>query len=306
MVKINNTTILISSCDKYEDAWEPFFRLLKIKWSDCNYDIVLLTETKSYNCDFLNVKTINTPSSLAWSSRIKLALSQINTEYVLFFLEDFFLTKNVNTKVLDLAFEIMDKRKDLFLIEFPSIDPNYQKCDVISPKKTFKKVYRFEPYRAKVMISLWRKNDFHKLLFHNEDPWVCEKETSIRSMAYSKKILRQDYKYSVPAFCYHINPKCGYGITGGKWLINNKSLFEKNGIYNVNYNNLGIEKNAKTYKQLKEIEENKKNKRLNDLKQNRNFREQLYYFKKQLLKLLKIDLIVKIIKYKLFFLNQKR
>ena len=28
----NDVTILVNSCDKYEDAWEPFFKLFSIQW----------------------------------------------------------------------------------------------------------------------------------------------------------------------------------------------------------------------------------------------------------------------------------
>lgn len=83
--KKSEVTILVSSCDKYEDAWEPFFRLLNIQWPDCPYNIVLSTETKNYDCDFLNVETINSSPKLSWSSRLKNVLTQISTEYVLFF-----------------------------------------------------------------------------------------------------------------------------------------------------------------------------------------------------------------------------
>ena len=50
----NSVTILVSSCDLYEDAWYPFFKLLKIQWPECEqYRIVLNTETKTYNPDFI-------------------------------------------------------------------------------------------------------------------------------------------------------------------------------------------------------------------------------------------------------------
>lgn len=297
-MKNYNVTILVNSCDKYEDAWEPFFRLLKIQWPDCPYDIVLSTETKTYECDFLNVKTINCDKTLSWSSRLKYTLKQIDSEFVLFFLEDFFLLNKVNTDLFSSAISLIENNNDLFLIEFPSVENNYIECKRCIKSKIFKKVYRFEEYRAKVMITLWRKRDFQKIIFENENPWICEKETSIRTMAYNKKIFRQDYRFSIPTFFYHINPKCGYGITGGKWLKNNKPFFEKNGIVDVDYNNLGIEECAKTYRQLAENQKNNQSDRFKELLSNRNIKEVLYYFKRYFFKIFKIDIFSKILKYK--------
>ena len=58
----NDVTFLISSCDKYEDAWHPFFKLLHVHGGAINYPIVLNTETKSYSSDFFDVRVINTPA----------------------------------------------------------------------------------------------------------------------------------------------------------------------------------------------------------------------------------------------------
>ena len=304
-----DVTILVNSCDKYEDAWEPFFRLLKIQWPECeNCKIVLSTESKIYNCDFLNVKTIISPLSpknCAWSTRLKHTLEQIDTEYVLFFLEDFFLLEKVQTDIFEKALSILKNNAKICLVEFPSVEQNYKAIESIIYEKVFKKVSLIEPYRAKVMVSLWRKKDFQNLLFENENPWVCEKETSIRTIAYNKKILRQDYLFSKPTFYYHINPKLGFGITQGKWLKNNKAFFESNGIFGINYTNLGVEENAKTYTQLKETSDRKsKEQQKNKFRENSNLdniKEIFHLVKKKIIKKFKIDLIIKVIKYRKWY-----
>ena len=35
--------------DSYEDRWYPFFKLLTTYWPQCNYDILLNTETKDFD-----------------------------------------------------------------------------------------------------------------------------------------------------------------------------------------------------------------------------------------------------------------
>ena len=49
----NDVTIIVNSCDKYECAWEPFFKLFKINWPECeSFNIILNTEEKKYECYF--------------------------------------------------------------------------------------------------------------------------------------------------------------------------------------------------------------------------------------------------------------
>ena len=77
MDKRNDITILVNSCDLYEDAWYPFFYLLRKHWPACNYNTVLNTETKQYHDDYFDVKTINTGTELSWTARIRYVLNRI-------------------------------------------------------------------------------------------------------------------------------------------------------------------------------------------------------------------------------------
>lgn len=89
---MNNCTLLVSSCDKYKDAWKPYFILLKKYWPEVvNYEIVLSTETERMVDDIgLNIKYFHYNQSSSWSKRLKECLKNIDTKYILFNLEDFF------------------------------------------------------------------------------------------------------------------------------------------------------------------------------------------------------------------------
>ena len=122
IMKKRDVTILVNSCDLYEDTWYPFFKLLQIQWPDCPYRIVLNTETKKYDCPFLNVETINSGNGLSWTARLKYVLNQIDSEFVLFFLEDFFLLEPVRTEAFDKAWSIIKENQDVGLIHFTPIE----------------------------------------------------------------------------------------------------------------------------------------------------------------------------------------
>lgn len=52
--EFNDVTLLVSSCDKYEDTWHPFFELLHIYGNGFSCPIVLNTEKKQYsNAEFI-------------------------------------------------------------------------------------------------------------------------------------------------------------------------------------------------------------------------------------------------------------
>lgn len=239
-MKNNDVTILVNSCDLYEDTWYPFFKLLQIQWPDCPYRIVLNTETKKYNCPFMNVETINSGTDLSWTARLKYALNKIDSEFVLFFLEDFFLLKPVRTEAFNEALNIIKQNKDVGLIHYTPTEK-----DMPEPKNDLENCFyelpvRKRTLRTRVAVSLFRKDYFLKLLYCDENPWQYERESHIRSMFAGYKIIRQDYSLYPPTFTYCLDHNIGIGVTSRKWLKNNKAFFESMKIFDVNYDTLGI------------------------------------------------------------------
>lgn len=246
----NDVTILVNSCDLYEDSWYPFFKLLQIQWPDCPYKVVLNTETKKYDCSFMNVETINTGKDLSWTARLRCVLNQIDSEFILFFLEDFFLQSPVRTEAFEKALEIIKNDKNVGLVHFTPVEKDTPIPQNDLDNSFYELPKRKRTLRTRVAVSLFRKEYFLKLLYGDENPWQYERESHIRSMFAGYKIIRQDYSLYHPTFYYTLDHSIGIGITSRKWLKNCKQLFESLGIYDVNYDNLGI-MDDKTSEQIK-------------------------------------------------------
>ncbi len=229
-------SLLVSSCDLYEDAWNPFFRLLQQYWPDCPAKIYLVAETKTYTDSYFDINCIQYNSS-NWSDRIIYALERIDSTYIWFFLEDFFLEKNVDETIVCAAINCIRHSSDIGVIKFiPDVYDKWYDSSV-TIDRFFSPVPKGFRNRSNLMISLYRKDYFMKLLRRKESPWDFEKFGVYRSRRYSEKILLQNNKTDL-AFPYNYQIKKGYGISSKKWLKNNKSLFEMHGI-EVNYDNLG-------------------------------------------------------------------
>ena len=111
---IENENELLDHLDK-----SPFGAIIERPQIRAWYDFSIQVNQKSIYIllggDFLDVKTI-TSGDKPWSTRIWNALKCINTEYVLFFLEDQFLQKPVNVDWLNKAFEYMKRHTDTGVI----------------------------------------------------------------------------------------------------------------------------------------------------------------------------------------------
>jgi hypothetical protein len=51
-------SILVNTCDKFEDCWDPFFKLFKFYWPDYTGTIYLNTEYKDYSFEGLTIVSL--------------------------------------------------------------------------------------------------------------------------------------------------------------------------------------------------------------------------------------------------------
>lgn len=246
-------TIVVNSCDKYECAWDPFFKLLKINWPQCeNHKIILNTETKEYNCDFLDVTSVCGGDNVTWSARLKAILEKIDTEIVLFFLEDFFLQEKVNQDMFNEALQLISEDDSVGYIGLKySSERVFADKNFIPGERFFSRDLLATTYRITAMSVLWKKDWLIELLNEKENAWEFEVNASVRSKKYLYKVLEINNLNGVcpPVFTFEDKIKYGYGITQGQWLPKNKELFERFGI-DADFSTIGI--NYKLYEQANE------------------------------------------------------
>lgn len=226
-------TFLVSSCDKYEEAWHPYFSLLMKNWPDCPFDVVLSTESKKYT--EYNVRTINKSGN--WGERLIYVLNEIQTPYVIFSLEDFFLQRKVRSdRVVD-CLEFMMTHCNVACIYFNRIS-GY--CVEPSDLDGFTKMVPNDEYNEYILncqMGLWNKDFLIRTLKKIEDPWSFEvkgykynKEIIDKYLFYCSSVTRYDAIREEDIFSYLCERRLGYGIWRSKWEWNNRKLFEENDI----------------------------------------------------------------------------
>lgn len=240
--RFNDVTLLVSSCDKYEDAWHPFFELLHIYGNGFSCPIVLNTETKNYVNEHFDIRVINSPGKMTWSERMANVLSQIDTEFVLLILDDYFLKDHFGTERFDKVLNYMRAHKDVGFVDIAprwaasgeDVKNNLQNNDI---QDDFY-VRENDEWNITLVPSVWRKDFFLNLLRKHEDVWMFEYYSGIRAKKTGMKVVR--FVTRMPTiYEYDFQVWTGMGITRGQWLPQNVDFFNRHGI-DVNFANLGI------------------------------------------------------------------
>lgn len=244
-------TFLICSCDKYEDAWHPFFELLHIfagELPGCKF--VLNTETKQFHSPHYDVQTINTPQTATWSQRLRHVMEQIDTEFVFLLLDDFFIKSPFDHQRFQKVLQFM---RDDPLVGIVNIAPrNIPEAEAellddpsgdISvhggPEEQF---YVRDPAAEQIRIgfapTIWRTGFLLSLIRDHEDIWRFEEYVGHRASLTPMKIVRY-LTYAPAIFDYDFYICRGMGITCGKWLPGNEPFFLSHGIH-VDVQKLGV------------------------------------------------------------------
>jgi hypothetical protein len=228
---VNDLTIIVNTCDSFEDCWAPFFQLFARYWPDCPYPVVLNTETKNPSFDGLDVRAarvaLNSPRRLTWSECLARCLDDIATPYVLYLQEDFFLEAPVQpTYIETFLAELRAGRADVIrLMECGGSGP-WQP----SAHPMLWEVDQRAQYRITLQAVLWRKSTLRAHLRRHESPWQMEVFGSARARRQKDRVL------CVNRHLFHgpgkeIFPYQPTGVVKGQWerhIV--EPLFAKHGI----------------------------------------------------------------------------
>lgn len=198
-------TIIVPSCDKYSELWEPHFHFLFKYWPNLktnNIPIILVSNKLSFEHE--RVQNFKTIEDISWSDNLILALNQVKTKYVIILLEDYLLNAPVNEVRLKEIMLAMENNKAVYselAIDELMFELNAEQHYNYVPnlEGLIKRSYD-GTYRTSLQSCIWRIDALKKILNTKESAWEFEIEGTNRS----RKILNDFYMVvSDPVFNYY-------------------------------------------------------------------------------------------------------
>ena len=163
-----NCAILVLSCDKFEDTWEPFFKLFHHYFDECDIPLYLGTNTKEF--DDKKVVTVLSGEDKDWSSSLKNILAQIQEEFILILLDDLFITSKFDDEKMKNCFDFMNNSD----VKHIHLKTSMKPASIINNDYGQFGVYDIGmPYTVNV-IGFWNKNYLNNILIPGESPWNFE------------------------------------------------------------------------------------------------------------------------------------
>ncbi len=213
-LKNKSLCILIISYDGAEELWNPFSITWKRNWPNCPFEINLITQSKEQVEDSCFDRIITIPSQPTKAIfRIREALKQIDSEYILVMCDDYFLYQKPQEQVF---YEVMDlmEEKELSCVHL------YNKSKY-SGKVEMKEIPNKNFMVSGGVPSIYKKEFLNML---------CEKfiDCSMREWELSASRWLQENMYGIQMvensafFCHHCVLEGYWRVKPYNWLKKNK------------------------------------------------------------------------------------
>ena len=186
---MKEVSILVVSCDRYADLWEPFFRCFFKYWPDCPYPVYLGTNYRKF--DDGRVASLDIGKDISYSDNLLAMLSRVDSPWVILWVEDRFLSHRV-----------CSERISAVIGKAARLGAGYLKLISASPLvndhmdgEEFGEIPKGAKYRACFTVGLWRKEVLERLLVPGETAWEIERNGSRRSALFPERFLAYGRKF---------------------------------------------------------------------------------------------------------------
>lgn len=210
--------ILVLSCDKNTELFEPFRHCLEKYWPNHPEVYYLMNTIRN---PFYKTICIDYPLE-EWTKEVRECLEQIPDNQILIMIDDCFIRRPVDEERIKYASEILTGNIALINFEKSWCDSDTE-CGLIG----FKKRKNGADYVVSIMCGLWQKDKLMKVLEPVSNPWNVEYNQN--HCNYEYLINSGDY---IIDWGYRTFTECN--IVKGKWTHSCKDFLDSEGL-SVNY-----------------------------------------------------------------------
>lgn len=211
-----DTAVVMITCNKFNQAWDPFFTLFKKYWNDCPYKVYMITDYGKYEDELVNNITLG--KDYKFSSNLKIGLQQIPENKIVYFQEDYFFTDKFDTERIKNYNSYINKY-DISCIRLCPCPAGTKPWDVDDSLG----IIEFgADYRISTQTAIWDKKFLNSLLIDGETGGDFEILGTRRTGA--DKLLLSVWREQTPT------PYFITGLVRGVWLDGAIKLLEENGI----------------------------------------------------------------------------
>ncbi len=210
--KHHDLTIVVNTCDAYDDVLGIFFLAFQDYWPECPHPIVINTESKTNNHPARVHRHRSPHGTDDWGARLRATLSTIDTEFVMMLYDDFILEASVIQERVDQALALLQQKPSAvvaYLINAPLHVGSNDTDDL------FVVLEDRINYRLNSAPGIWRKQALMDYTEAGDTPWAWEVFGTYRTWGDGRVFYTLNPKHPD---IYPYNHNKGGAIYRGRWV----------------------------------------------------------------------------------------
>lgn len=222
---VENTAIVVSSCDAFQDCWLPFLYSLDKYGQQCPFNIYIISCTMTIPLRMNQIgegtiRFITVGEDLGWASNLKNALCFVPEEYIIYLQEDYFLNKYVVwQEIINHVGYCIRNRVDYLRLTFPYLSGEIKDCSYVM--NTLE-----QAYSVCLQAAVWRKMTLSALCIEGWSGWDFERNVA--------SLIRQRFPdFSFLALSKYAKGQISYvrgtAVRKGKWTNPGYRFLKRNG-----------------------------------------------------------------------------
>lgn len=215
-------TILIPSPDTNRELLKLFVLMKSKFWNDCSLSTVVATQTENKDLYSNDIYFVSTGENTSWGERMRVAVQKIQTPYILFLCDDFFISRKIDNEKFNSILEWLVERKIKFCRFFP---PAFNNNSVVLDLGKISPIPKSIPYGINIGGGIYSRDYLIDLIGDgNIDGWTIENELNKQCIDFNENDFYDDCFWVSGNFLGII-----HGISKGKWLPSAKRKIVKLG-----------------------------------------------------------------------------
>jgi hypothetical protein len=208
----HDLTIVINTCDSYQDVLGIFFHALRDFWPDCPYPVVINTESNilGYPARVHNYRSSSGQDD--WGDRLRSTLDTIDTDFVLMLYDDFILDAPVDNKRLQAALQLLQSQAPAVVAYLIN---TALPLETTNTDSAFIRIRDKVDYRLNSAPAIWRKKALLDYTAAGDTPWAWEVFGSYKTWGDGRMFYSLNPE--LPDI-YPYNHAKGGAIYRGKWV----------------------------------------------------------------------------------------
>lgn len=225
-------SIVVVSCDAYQDIAAYYLHYLSVNWSDCPYPVAVAMETVDLHSPV--AQTLVCGADTTWTQRAIQAVQAMPGKYILLTVDDLYMSKPVSSAEFDKVLDFMEK-EDIRYYRIPTFHATRQKPVSYPGNDNVEQIPKNRVYGVTFGSSIWAREELLKVLGDgSRSAWDLENDFSAAAVNAGEGYLEK-YVADKRRLLHSVHM-----AKGGKWLPDAVKTMKKLGYDDIDYSKRGM------------------------------------------------------------------